>query len=261
MVPVRTPVLSTGYFRPPRRRKIADPFRDPDAAIAAAPAAQIVRCRRRTRIRVPLPDQRTMTRRLSRGGYSLREQFAASRQRVIEVGEAICVAVDFGPLESAAVTRNTQLRQPVFAGDVQFSGGTRTHRKERPNRGTFRRANFTPDLALRVELSQAVFDEHQHPPPAGTAARTGRPAGRRIPHRPLSVPILLQRVERSSSTGASGGCVHSFGRWPVGLRVAARLRYAGDAVTVEQAHREDRAVADVGVAFRRSCSRHTNRFP
>src|ERR1035438_8912602 len=150
MVPLRTPALSTGYLRAARSRKYpveragvlsgtifdvvfarcaqpenAGAFHNPHIAIAAAPAAQIVRRRGVQRFEPgarPAHDDAPLA---ARGG-SLGEQLAGSRQGVDEVGEALRAAIDFQPFERTASGQNVQLGQAVFTGKGQFAGGART---------------------------------------------------------------------------------------------------------------------------------------
>jgi hypothetical protein len=246
----RTPVLSTGYFRPPRSWKITSPSpihtlpsppRQPRRLSAAAAYTDSS----------PVPDQRTIVCRLSREDIPLCEQLSGSRQRVLEVGEAVCVAVDFEPFECAAVARNVQLRQAVLARDVQFVRGARTHFQERRNFGILRGTDLAPVLRLGVKLPQAVFHEHHHTPSGGHRREHPATCRRRKPYRPLPVPVLFERVYGGGPQGTAGGGVHPLGGRPVGLRVAARIRYAGNAVAVEEAHREYRAMPEVGTPSQR----------
>src|ERR1039457_997735 len=247
-VPGENPGPFDGIFvsaaKPENRRT----FHDPYVAIAAAPCAQILRRGGVQRFQAgarPAHDDALFGVR----GNALREQLAGSGHRVIELGQEVRVAVDFAPLDRTA-GRRAQLGQPVFAGDIQLVRGTRTHSQERSHFGILRGADFPPALVFGVELPQAVFQEHHHPPPHRHRGEHVASRGGWLPHGPFSVAVLFQRVQGSGPKDTPRCGVHPFGGWPVRLRVAARLGYGGGAVAVEQAHGTYCAVADVDPAIR-----------
>jgi len=57
-----------------------------------------------------------------------------------------------------------QLREAVFAGDVEFAGGARAHSQEGGNPGVVRRADVAPGRPVRVELPKAVIEQHHDAP-------------------------------------------------------------------------------------------------
>src|ERR1019366_4705421 len=156
----------------------------------------------------------------------------------------------FAALDRTAAGRRAQLGEPVFAGDIQLVRGTRTHGQERSHFGILRGADFAPALEFGVELLQAVFQEHHHPPPHRHRGEHVASRGGCVPHGPFSVAVLFQRVQGSGPKDTPRCGVHPFGGWPVRLRVAARLGYGADAVAVEQAHGTYGAVPDVNPAIR-----------
>src|SRR5580692_9108744 len=69
--------------------------------------------------------------------------------------------------------------------------------------------------------------------------------------KPSSMRTITRRpTGTAASTWRPAGGLNPLGGRPVGLRVAARVGDAGNAVAVEYAHRGYRAVADVGASTR-----------